>query len=239
MAIQAHSTSRFDVSVPSGMRLGMLVERFVFHEISQTTNLAILGANIQINRNGITLGEIDCILKTPNEIIHLEIVYKFYLYDPNKGVKEIEHWIGPNRKDSLEEKLIKLKTRQLPLLHRPETSLTLEKLNIPSDHAIQRVHFKAQLFTPISLEKEQFENVNNACISGCYLKLEQLIIFKECKFFVPEKADWLCDPFAQLNWLNYDQIHSEITQLHSQKRSPLCWVKHPNGTFEKLFVVWW
>ena len=47
-----------------------------------------------------------CIVEYLSKILHLELVYKFYLYDKNLGEKEIERWIGPNRSDSLLEKYL-------------------------------------------------------------------------------------------------------------------------------------
>ena len=43
------------------------------------------------------------------QVIHMELAYKFYLFDPNISSESINNWIGPNRNDSLNEKLEKLK----------------------------------------------------------------------------------------------------------------------------------
>jgi len=64
-----------------------------------------------------------------NKPIHLEIIYKFYLYDPSIGLTQLDHWIGPNRRDSLVKKLTKLKQKQLPLLYHPLiTQLLISRL---------------------------------------------------------------------------------------------------------------
>jgi hypothetical protein len=47
----------------------------------------------------------------------MELAYKFYLFDPSISSEPINNWIGPNRNDSLQEKLEKLKTKQFPLLY--------------------------------------------------------------------------------------------------------------------------
>ena len=221
------------------IRLGMQVEQFVFHEIEQVESLSILGKNIQINQNGVTLGELDCILQKSSDIVHLEIVYKFYLYDPEVGTTEIDHWIGPNRKDSLVEKLNKLKNKQLPLLHHPETKVILEKHQIPATIVQQCVHFKAQLFVPTHLKESEFTHVNNNCIYGVYLRFNELSSYSTCKFYIPQKADWLSEPYTQLDWITHAAAIKEIELLHAQKRSPMCWLKRPNGELEKIFVVWW
>ena len=48
---------------------------------------------------------------------HLEYSYKFYLFDHKLEQPFINCWIGPNKKDGLNQKLKKLKENQLPLLH--------------------------------------------------------------------------------------------------------------------------
>ena len=97
--------------------LGKLVERYVSVELQQNKDVKILLENAQIQNQKITIGEIDCILTLHEQPIHLEIIYKFYLYDPNIGHTEVDHWIGPNRNDSLLQKLHKLKDKQLPLIY--------------------------------------------------------------------------------------------------------------------------
>jgi len=140
-------------------RLGHRVEQFVFQELNTIADCDIITTNLQIIENKITLGELDCLLKYQNKTVHLEIVYKFYLYDETVGTTEIEHWIGPNRKDSLLEKLTKLKEKQLPLLHHKSTQTVLQKLNVDSTKMVQQVYFKAQLFVPIQhLKKSVFVN---------------------------------------------------------------------------------
>ena len=65
--------------------------------------------NYQIQNKKTTVGELDFILQKNHSPIHLEVIYKFYLYDDTFGNSEIEHWIGPNRNDNLVKKLTKLK----------------------------------------------------------------------------------------------------------------------------------
>ena len=89
---------------------------FISHS-SKDKEIKILAENVQIQNEKTTVGEIDCILTTAKKPVHLEIIYKFYLYDKSVGTNELEHWIGPNRRDSLVSKLNKLKDKQLPLLY--------------------------------------------------------------------------------------------------------------------------
>ena len=101
-------SDKIDISIDENLRLGKYVERLVSFELSQQENISILAENVQIQKDKRTLGELDCLLLKNNKPIHLEIIYKFYVYDESVGNNETDHFIGPNRKDSLIEKLTKL-----------------------------------------------------------------------------------------------------------------------------------
>ncbi|MBL4862608.1 MAG: DUF1853 family protein [Crocinitomicaceae bacterium] len=220
------------------LRLGILVERFVLDTFRQNKSISILAENVQIQQGKITVGELDCLLDYNGSQIHVEIVYKFYLYDESVGDTELEHWIGPNRNDSLVEKLTKLKEKQLPLLHHPSTKKTLQTLQLEVNHFQQQVYFKAQLFVPLSLNKS-FEHVNNTCVIGIYIHLHELKGFSNYSFHMPTKMNWLSEVHNQVDWLSYDQFIERIKLLIKKRLSPMCWIKDPNGALKKCFIVWW
>ena len=83
-------------------------------------------------------------------MIHLEIVYKFYLYDNTIGTSEIDHWIGPNRNDSLREKLEKLKSKRFTSFE--EINETLDQHDIK---ITKRTLSPRKLMLP--------QNMQNAC----------------------------------------------------------------------------
>ena len=128
------------------IRLGKLTEQFVLFELGKDRSVQILKSNFQVFRKQRTIGELDCLLNRSGGNIHLEIIYKYYLYDPAIPT-ELKRWIGPNRNDSLVLKLNKLKEKQLPLLYHPETAQLLDELKVRSTEFEQRVYFKAQLFS--------------------------------------------------------------------------------------------
>lgn len=222
-----------------GIRLGKRVEQFVFHELKQLPNTTILAENLQIQLNKHTLGEIDTLLVINNKPVHLEIIYKFYLYDETVGETDLDHWIGPNRKDSLVEKLEKLKNKQLPLLYHTETLKYLHKYNIKIDKISQQVLFKAQLFVPFHSKKTDHKFINKACIIGFYLKKHDLALFKDCKFYMPSKANWLVDTHSQVPWQEYKAFIDKISPVLDKQTAPLIWIKQPNGEIDKVFIVWW
>lgn len=226
-------------SFNTNLRLGKLVERFVSEEITQDKTINILVENIQIQDGKTTVGELDCLLLKNNQPIHLEIVYKFYLYDKSVGSLEIDHWIGPNRRDSFSKKLTKLTNKQFPLLYHNKTKIVLDKLDLDVKKIKQYVYFKAQLFVPFSNFGNYFPLINNQCIEGFYIKETELSLFSDCKFYFPTKHNWLVKPYTAVTWLNFKSFYSKLTLFLSEKNSPLCWVKKPNGELLKFFVVFW
>lgn len=234
-----HSTGPYSALDDSKhIRLGKLIEQFVLFELGQNESIAILKANVQIFKDQITIGELDCLLQHLAQYIHLEIVYKFYLYDPSFP-DELDRWIGPNRNDSLVQKLKKLKEKQLPLLYAPETKTYLDQWGLDSSVFMQQLHFKAQLFVPIEMVGEEFPLVNNACVEGFYLRQNQLSNFQNHTFYIPGKLDWLIVPHSGVLWWPMDVFQVKISELLVDSKSPLCWMKSPEGELGKFFVVWW
>lgn len=221
------------------LRLGKLVEKFVFFQLSQSDSIEMIIENLQVQDENRTIGELDCLLYQNNIPIHLEIVFKFYLYDSSVGNSEIEHWIGPNRRDSFDQKLDKLTQKQLPLLHHPKTKKILKPYSLKAINMKQQVYFKAQLFPHLSEFKKTFPVINNNCIEGFYIRKNELEQFKNSKFYIPIKHNWLVIPHVQVNWLNFESFQAELSIFMNEKNSPLCWLKKHNGELFKFFVIWW
>tara|TARA_R110001583_G_scaffold123082_1_gene274381 strand:+ start:2819 stop:3634 length:816 start_codon:yes stop_codon:yes gene_type:complete len=237
--ISEENSTTFEGAISKKLRLGIRVERFVSHLLKQYPSIKIIAENIQIQKETTTLGEIDFLLTKNKQPIHLEIIYKFYLFDESVGSTELEHWIGPNRNDSLISKIIKLKEKQLPLLFHSQTKTYLEKLQIKTQKIAQNVYFKAQLFVPYKQESASFDLINNDCVKGFYIQFNELSQFENCKFHIPSKANWLQEVQIQTNWKTYTQFTPKIELLIQNKTSPLCWLKQPNGEVFKIFIIWW
>ena len=229
---------RFSKKMANYLRLGKLVERFVCHQLLGVPFCDILAENIQIQDGKRTIGELDVLLTLKDCPIHLEVIYKFYLYDPEEGNNELSHWIGPNKKDSLLEKLDKLKNRQLPLLYHPKTEPLLTYLKIKRDDIKQQVLFKGQLYLPLHYQKPVFVTLNLECVQGFYVKKNDLHQFKNAQFYIPDKINWLMAVDNYVNWSNYDDFTTEVEGWLDRKMSPLCWLKETDLK-RKFFVVWW
>ncbi|MEY8849043.1 DUF1853 family protein [Psychroserpens sp. XS_ASV72] len=228
----------FKRSVKQHLRLGQLAEQFALDELKQHPDIKILAENVQIKAQKQTLGELDALIKINQEFFHVEMVYKFYLYDVSLGKAEINRWVGPNRNDSLIQKIQKLKTHQLPLLYSDACRQQLSKLNIYTNHFKQRVWFKAQLFVPYGM-KAEFNHLNSNCIEGFYISIDSLDTFDKYLFYLPSKIDWLLKPNLNKDWKSFKEILPEIMKFIAVKKSPLLWIKTSDKSLHKCFVVWW
>ncbi|TXG36781.1 DUF1853 family protein [Seonamhaeicola maritimus] len=233
------SSSRIDIQIDETLRLGKYIERFVSFELDKKDDISIIAENIQIQQDKVTLGELDCLITKNNTPIHLEIIYKFYVYDGTVGTSEIEHFIGSNRKDSLIEKLTKLKEKQLPLLYANTCKMYLDKFELKAEDISQQVYFKAQLFLPYANQNIQLKTLNNDCVVGFYITKDALSQLEDCKFYIPNKKDWLITPHAHVNWLPFKLFAPIAQDYFEQKYATLIWIKQNNGLIKKAFLVWW
>lgn len=236
--IKSETCSKFSGEINANMRLGSRVERFVFCDLERMPNTKILYRNIQIKEAKQTIGEMDCLFIHNNQPIHLEIMFKLYLYDPSVGNEEVDRWIGGNRKDSLIKKLRKIKEKQFPLLYHPNTKPLLEAYNLSPKDFKQMVHCRAQLFIPYR-KQATYSVLNPNCEVGFYIKLKDLKFLTDFKFYVPKRINWLIAPYTNVEWQNFNDFKESINELISYKSYPLCWLKYPNRQLQKFFVVWW
>ncbi len=224
----------------TNQRLGKLVEEFVFYQLKQLPNVNWLTENLQIQKGKQTIGEIDALFIRENKSIHLEIVYKFYLYDNSKTYNNpLSYWIGPNRNDSLVYKLEKLKSKQFPLLYKNETKFQLKKINIDIEEFEQQLCFKAQLFLPYNNRELNLELLNKDCIMGFYCSFKDISTFNELEFYIPSKLDWLIIPHNEVEWITYVEAVADIKKFIEINKSPMIWLKHNESTIEKCFITFW
>jgi uncharacterized protein len=217
-------------------RLGKRAEQFFIELIKEMEEYDIVCQNVQLKSRGITIGEIDCIIRNKDSFYHIEHVYKFYLYDETSGERELDRWVGPNRKDCLNLKLDKLRAKQLPNLHTDQGVQVLQNLNISIKQVQQRVYFKAQLF--IQKNKPiQFKVINSDAVTGYYYRLNELPT--DSLYFIPTKINWLLEVQKDVEWKTFEQGISEITTLLGSGKSQMCWIKSSAGVLEKCFVIWW
>jgi len=221
-------------------RLGKLVEEFAFHQLKTQPLVSWIGDNLQIQDGKRTVGELDALYYQGETPIHMEVAYKFYLYDTLETYDApLAHWIGPNRKDSLSYKLAKLHRKQFPLLHHALTKTHLERYGLEASDIVQKTCFKAQLFLPYRNRAIDVSPLNVDCIAGFYISFRELQQFAAFEFFIPVKLDWLIAPHAGVDWMPYAEAVALLEVDIRNQRSPMVWVRGMNGEMGKGFVVFW
>lgn len=240
-----YDSAKDQISVPENVVFGKKMESFFRHAIYKSERYEMLAENVQIISDKVTLGELDFLLrdKETEQIIHVELACKFYLYDERRaGQNEYSAWVGPNQNDFLDRKIEKLKTKQLPLLHHTECKKWLASELHLSDASqiIQQIYFPANLYLPFG-KSDIPKNINAEAIKGFWLQPDALKTgdFKTSKFFLPTKSDWLLEPTENTDWQSLDDTLNQVEQMHKRKKSPMVWIKSPEGRFRKAFVVWW
>lgn len=234
--------SPIKINIRENEVLGKRIEHFFEYSIINSNRYTIIANNIQVFKDKITIGELDFLVKDlqKNKVIHVELVYKFYLFDPTID-GNLHRWIGPNRKDTLLQKAEKIKEKQLPLLYHKETSGVLKKLQLDSDTIEQQVCYLANLFIPFSLKKTTFPYINNQCIVGYWIPIKAFTLkeYGSYQFYIPQKKDWVIAPKHCNSWFSFKDIIESIEVLLSQKKSPLLWMKSNEDSYLRFFIVWW
>ena len=230
------------LSMPVYLRLGNRLERFFSFIIQESQTYEMIAENVQIVAQKVTLGELDFIVRNvqTNEIIHVELGGKLYLYDLEIG-GELERWIGPNRSDSLLTKLNRLQEFQFPLLHQPQTQIQLAEWQLKQEAIQQQICFKVRMFLPESLSGYMPPYISAEHIRGYYITLPkfQSSRFEDFQYFLPEKQDWIVDPKYGEVWFTHKQIFPLIEKSLLTMQSPMVWVKKSEKEFETIFIVFW
>lgn len=227
--------------IPQKLRLGHQME-YVFKQlIEHSEDYEILVHNLPIRRDKQTLGEIDFILKevATGKLIHVEMTYKFYIINPEIA-EPIHRIIGPNKRDAFFAKTEKIKNQQFPLLHSKEGAKSLIYNTINHSELSHQACFKGQLFTPYGVETTNVHSLNNDCIYGYWLAIEDFnsAAFTAYQFYIPNKSEWIIAPHENVSWTPHSEISIEINTCMEKQKAPMVWMKKSAAEFEKFFVVW-
>jgi hypothetical protein len=228
-----------EFQLPTNVRLGHLVEKIVSELIKASTNYNLLYENIQLINDKKTIGEIDFIIEDVDkkQLIHIELAYKFYLFDPRISSELLKNWIGPNRNDSLIQKLDKLKTKQFPLLYHPLARSQFNTIEI--NNTSQALCLLVSLFIPYEY-KPHFSATYQKAIKGYYLNVKTFISLDTVtkSYYIPSKKEWGMDPSENKIWTDFNSIEKYVCTSIKNKQSLLCWQKH-NESYLAFFIVWW
>lgn len=95
--------------------LGVYAERLFSFALRHFYQLEILAEHHQLHQDGVTLGEVDALVRLPDgQIMQIEFATKFYLHRPDLAPHD---WIGPNKNDSLFKKVSHARQHQLQILN--------------------------------------------------------------------------------------------------------------------------
>lgn len=231
--------SELEFQLPTNLRLGHLVEKIVAELIKSSTNYKVHYENTQLIEDKKTIGEIDFILENKNtqQLIHMELAYKFYLFDPSISSKIVNNWIGPNRNDSLREKLAKLKKKQFPLLYHPCAQSKFA--DIKTNEATQALCLLVSLFVPYAY-KGQFSPTYQKAIKGYYLDKKTFISLDNPakSYYFPPKKEWGMCPSENEIWTDFNSIEEQLCTSIEEEQAPLCWQKMEDS-YLAFFIVWW
>lgn len=229
--------------IPKKIRLGHQME-YVFKQlIIHSEKYEILLHNLPVRKGKQTIGEIDFILKDlqSEELIHVELTYKFYIINPEIS-EPIHRLMGPNRRDMFFTKMEKIKNEQFQLLHSEEGINTLLINEITHKKITHQTCYKGQLFVPLGENSNaNIRPLNQNCICGYWLRFDDFNTpeFKSYKFYIPFKSEWVVEPHDQVQWQNHFETLMEINLRMLKENAPMVWIKKSENEVEKFFVVWW
>ncbi len=220
------------------------MEYFMEAALKSHPNYRILAKNLQIIPDKVTVGELDFLLyDLPHKRhVHLEMAYKFYLYDDTVSENWQKCWIGTDRGDSLYLKIQKLKSKQLPLLHQKETRPYLDDLHVNPEDIEQQICLKGQLFLPYKKNNTINPVLNPKAIAGHWIRPSDLSDWHadEYHFYLPKKSSWVEElREALVAWLSYELCLEQMTHYLQQNYAAMLWIKSKNGSLERIMVVKW
>lgn len=247
----AHSNTALELPhIPVNTVLGKRAEYFYQFCIEQSLNYELIAANVQINVPSKTIGELDYIIKEikTGKIYHVELVYKFYCYDPQSSEQsaylsmtqnqELSRYVGPNKRDNFVYKFDRLVNHQLPLLYNAATRNALESYQLDIDSMEQRVCFLAHLFIPRKLWQHDFKYINKKCIAGYYMNGTAFAkAYTTNHYYFPEKYAWKMEAHALELSYNHEETLKIAEASLERGFAPLLWMELEDGSFERFFII--
>ncbi|KZZ60742.1 hypothetical protein A3762_15190 [Oleiphilus sp. HI0125] len=228
--------------------LGPHVESLWQCYLEYSERYELLAKNLQINVDGVTLGEFDFLVhdKHTEQIIHQELAIKFYLGVPySSGSSTQTYWVGPNQIDRLDIKLRHLNEHQLRLSEHKETFSSLEHFGAPP--FCTECIIRGRLFLPFnSVLRDQMslEDVNeDAYQHSVWVHVSEFQDWYALHpwadtFFVLKKKQWLDIQVEQNDALNLSELQESIEQdVENEGRAILVLATDKKSKQAKLLFV--
>ena len=215
------------------LRLGKYAEELLYFYFKNSPKYSLLGHNIQLIDDKLTVGEIDYLLQenSTGNLIHLELAIKYFL---KINIDGEDQWIGPSTKDNLSRKRNKLINHQLRLV---------EDYNrlIPAE--LQKKHFTPQLLLKGAefIHLKEYAITENPYKNAWWLHIENLKnIHQENQQYsiVPNRKDWIFPFNHRLERMSFDLLEIELIDYLKLQNEILISRFSEDGTpLDRGFVV--
>lgn len=185
-----------EITKVKSTRLGIYYETLWRFYFSQHPEWDLLHHNLQIERQGGTLGAFDFLCRRGSDYWHIETAVKFYLCNTAAAddAQDWNHWIGPSSQDRLDLKLARLQQHQLPLHKTPEAKAQLQLL-YPDAHTWKTgLCLQGYLFSPTSADlNPAFSHEAHGRGDWCYLRkfLQLQQEYTDTQWIILERQQWL------------------------------------------------
>lgn len=234
--------SHLEKELKNFLYVGKRMEIFFTTTIENHPDYNLILHSLQLrNEQKTTLGEIDFLVEDVKlqQIIHVELVFKFYIFDPDYHSDDLMCFMGPKRKDFLKKKLHKLHTHQFPILFTKECQEALSKLQIHPKNIQQKLCYKAQVYLPYNKKVSLPSYINSDCISGFWLKFVDFEkLSKDSTFIIPQRQDWMEFPdFSVYVSNDFWSAHTAVEKLIQQGHAPMLWEKSKEGKINSYFIT--
>lgn len=185
---------------PANRRLGMYFESLYACLVSEILGWELLVRNLPIRHAGITLGELDFVVRNGHTgvVEHHEIAVKFYLGYLPPGAAEVgsaTRWYGPNARDRLDLKTRRLLDEQSQRTALPETAAALQRAGIEQPQ-LSRIFMPGYLFYPLGAQVEAASWVPVSHPRGIWAYLEAAMQMDVSHWVPLRKPHWL-GPWVQ------------------------------------------
>lgn len=209
-------------------RLGIYYEALWNFYFNQHPGWELLQHNLQIDRNGATLGAFDFLCRRDGSYWHIETAVKFYLCRTLDDVeaREWHSWIGPEGKDRLDIKLDHLRRHQLPLHHLDEATHSLKE-NYPKARTWNTaLCLQGYLFSPARRDMHpEFSHPEHGKGHWWFARelLEQLAEGMDLQWKILERHQWLSPARAnvQEDLLSSQEFTGKIKTAFATDKRPL------------------
>lgn len=217
-------------------KLGRYFEALVVYLIRHSDRFHLLAKNRVISHNQQTLGELDLLLEDTqsNEIIHLELALKFYLWVPTSS-SNAHSWVGSGLTDFLDTKVKRLFHHQMKLpLKARALGCWPSDLPFPTQH---RLWMPGRLYVPFNQTSRQIPVTRfsstpwalnaNADVSYWYEFQRDIMVLPKSII----KADWL-----EGNPTNAAKTYLPAQFVDPEQRLPI-YVLPPEWQYEATTII--